>query len=82
MKKLTNNEKLRRLMKKHDLSRTDVCDLLHLSVTRQGQTPAVAKWLSSPEAVSNYRNMSDAYLELLQLKLGERELVIHEKEVT
>lgn len=70
----TNNEKLRALMTKHGLTRTDVCELLHLSITKGGQTPAVAKWLSSPSATSNYRHMSDAYLELLELKLGERRL--------
>lgn len=70
----TNNEKLRALMKKHQLTRADVCTLLHLSITRGGQTPAVAKWLATPTDSSNFRNMSDANLELLELKLGERRL--------
>jgi len=69
-----NNERLRDLMKKHLLSRSDVCKLLHLSITRGGQTPAVAKWLASPTDSSNFRHMSDANLELLELKLGERRL--------
>lgn len=69
-----NNEKLRALMKKHDLTRTDVCELLHLSITKSGQTPAVAKWLASPEDRSNFRHMNDAMFELLELKLGERRL--------
>ena len=79
MKKKTNNEKLRSLMKKHDLIRADVSTLLHLSITRGGQTPAVAKWLAPTTDRSNFRHMSDANLELLELKLGERELTLFKK---
>jgi len=75
----TNNERLRELMKKHDLTRADVCDLLHLSITKNGQTPAVAKWLASSKDSSNYRAMNDAMIELLELKLGERRVKRYKK---
>ena len=68
----TNNERLRELMKKHDLSRQDVSGLLHLAVTKNGQTPAVAKWLAHPTDSSNFRSMNDALIELLEYKLGEK----------
>lgn len=68
----TNNEKLRELMTKHELTRQDVCEILHLAITKNGQTPAVAKWLAHPTDSSNFRSMNDGMLELLELKLGER----------
>jgi len=79
MTKQTNNERLRALMKKHGLTRIDVCELLHLAVTKNGQTPAVAKWLAHPTDSSNFRAMNDAMLELLELKLGERRVARFKK---
>ena len=75
----TNNERLRALMKAHSLTRTEVAKLLHLAITKNGQTPAVAKWLAQPSDANNYRPMKDSLLELLEYKLGEREVEVFEK---
>lgn len=72
----TNNERLRELMKAHSLTRADVAKLLHLAITKNGQTPAVAKWLAKPTDKNNYRPLKDSLLELLELKLGEREVEV------
>ena len=68
---LTNNEKLRRLMKKHGLTRKEVSELLGVSCTRAvvWRTPTCDSWMASEDA-SNYRNMPDPMMELLRLKLG------------
>lgn len=79
-KKKTNNDRLRELMKKHGLSRADVCRILNLAVTKGGQTPAVTKWLASPSDPGNYRAMPDLQLEMLEIKLGVREVELFTKE--
>lgn len=68
----TNNERLKELMEKHGLRRADVAEILHLAVTKDGQVPAVNKWLASTSDAGNYRQMNDAYLELLEYRLGEK----------
>jgi len=75
---MTNNERLRELIAKYKLDRENVAELLHLPLSKSGQSAAVNKWLSSPADPGNFRRMSDAMLELLELKLGERELVVVE----
>lgn len=79
MKRKTNNERLRELMKKHGLTRQDVSGLLHLAITKNGQTPAVAKWLAHPTDSSNFRAMNDAMIELLEYKLGEKRVAKFKK---
>lgn len=74
---MTNNERLRELMTDFNLTRSEVSSILHLSVTKNGQTPAVAKWLASPTDSSNFRHMGDAQLELLELRLGVRPLEVY-----
>jgi len=82
----TNNERLRELMEQHNLSRVDVARLLHKSVIKskrpvkraigddyqQGYeyAPGVSKWLATDKW--NMRKMSDADIELLELKLKGR----------
>jgi hypothetical protein len=66
-----NNIRLREIMREYGLTRREVCELLHKAVTDTGQTPAVNKWLAKPTDLSNYRAMSDADLELLELKLAK-----------
>lgn len=62
MKKLTRNVKLRRLMKKHDLTTGAVCKLLHCSRT------SVFCWTREPND-PNYSEISPAMLRLLELEL-------------
>ena len=68
----TPNERLREILLEYDLTRADVSRLLHLTITSDGQTPAVNKWLANPTDKSNYRKMHAAYLELLEYRLGIR----------
>lgn len=73
--KPTNNERLRELIKKHGLRRRDVAAILNKS-----SSVAVNKWLAPESDTSNYRAMPDIELEMLELKLGERELVLWSRE--
>ena len=74
MKSPTNNERLRALIQGHGLTRREASELMRLSVTSSGRTPALDKYLSKQTDAGNFRRMPDAYLELLELKLGERRL--------
>ena len=78
---LTNNQRLRRLMKKHGLTRRAVSNLLGVSCRYNKQTytwvtPTVNCWLAKPELRGRknkgYNNMSNQMLELLQFKLGDK----------
>ncbi len=70
---LTNNQKLRRLMKKYGLSRKKVSKMLGVACTKSvvWRTPTADSWMASEDA-SNYRNMPDKMLERLRLKLGDK----------
>ena len=59
-------------MAKYGLSRAEVCDVLNLAITKDGQTPAVNKWLAKDD--NNFRSMPDTQIELLELRLGERKV--------
>ena len=73
---IKNNERLRELMTRHRLSRLEVATLLHKAITKgrgtQLQAPAVNKWLAAPDDGANFRSMSDADMELLELKIAMR----------
>lgn len=69
-----NNQKLRRLMTQHGLSRREVSLMLRKAVTGTGRTPAVDKWLASPGDSQNFRRMPDLELEVLELKLHLRSM--------
>ena len=58
---------LLRLIKKHGLTTQQVADLCLV------QRRTVEAWRKSPD-VSSHRTMPDGYLELLQLKLGEKSI--------
>lgn len=79
MKPISNNDRLRELMKAYGLTRADVAKLLHLAITKNGQVPAVAKWLARPSDKGNFRPMKTSTLELLEYKLGERDEVFQKE---
>ena len=59
------NKRLHRLIKKHGLTAAEVADIC--KVTRG----TVEHWRQS-EGNTGYRNMPPGYLELLEIKLGEK----------
>jgi hypothetical protein len=66
---VTNNEKLKGLMKKHRLGRRDVARLASYTIAPNGQCYAVNNWLA-PEDATGYRKLSDATLALIELRLA------------
>ena len=70
------NARLREIITRERLTRREVSILLHKSITKSGQTPAVSKWLAKPTDAGNYRVMPASDLELLELKI---ELGHHKK---
>ena len=60
-----NDERLRFLMKKHELSYRQIADMLHVSLA------TVTNWMR-PDDNAAKRNMPLGYVELLEYKLGER----------
>lgn len=59
---MTNNQKLREIIEKYDLTRPQVAEFLRVSIK------AVDNWLS-PLTSKSYRKMSNGYLDLLNLKI-------------
>ena len=60
-------------MKKYDLTRRQVSELLGISCKKVEiwRTPTCDAWLAKPGS-SNYNDMPDHRLELLRLKLGDK----------
>ena len=59
------NKRLLRLIKKHDLTSQQVAQLCRVT------TGTVGKWRQAEDTVA-HRNMPAGYLELLEIKLGEK----------
>ena len=59
------NKRLLRLIKKHDLTSKEIADLCRVT------TGTVGKWRQAEGTVA-HRNMPPGYLELLEIKLGEK----------
>jgi hypothetical protein len=67
---ISNNQKLKKLMRHHRLGRRDVARLLGYRINSNGQAYTVVSWLQEPGS-SAFRPMNDRAMENLMFRLSK-----------